>query len=30
MTIRATGGQATRIGRFSGVLDPTWSPAGVG
>ncbi len=30
MTMRATGGRATRVGRFSGVLDPSWSPAGVG
>jgi TolB protein len=30
MTIRASGGRASRIGRFSGVLDPSWSPAGVG
>lgn len=30
MTIRANGGRATRVGRFSGVLDPSWSPAGVG
>jgi TolB protein len=30
MVIAATGGRATRIGRFSGVLDPSWSPAGVG
>jgi len=30
MTIRASGGRATRVGRFSGVLDPSWSPAGVG
>jgi TolB protein len=30
MTIRASGGRVTRVGRFSGVLDPTWSPAGVG
>jgi Tol biopolymer transport system component len=30
MTIRASGGSATRVGRFSGVLDPSWSPAGVG
>jgi Tol biopolymer transport system component len=29
MVIRATGGRATRIGRFAGVLDPSWSPAGV-
>jgi TolB protein len=30
MTIRSSGGRATRVGRFSGVLDPSWSPAGVG
>jgi TolB protein len=30
MTIGASGGRATRVGRFSGVLDPSWSPAGVG
>src|SRR5580765_2042802 len=30
MTIRTSGGSATRVGRFSGVLDPSWSPAGVG
>jgi TolB protein len=29
VTIPAHGGTATRIGRFSGVLDPAWSPAGV-
>jgi TolB protein len=29
VTVAASGGSATRIGRFSGVLDPTWSPAGV-
>lgn len=29
MTIPAGGGSAARIGRFSGVLDPSWSPAGV-
>ena len=29
VTIPAEGGSATRIGRFSGVLDPAWSPAGV-
>ena len=29
VTIPAGGGSATRIGRFSGVLDPDWSPAGV-
>jgi hypothetical protein len=26
----AGGGKAVRVGRFSGVLDPSWSPAGVG
>jgi TolB protein len=29
LTIPAGGGSATRIGSFSGVLDPAWSPAGV-
>ena len=29
LTIPSAGGSATRIGRFSGVLDPAWSPAGV-
>ena len=29
VTIPSGGGSATRIGRFSGVLDPAWSPAGV-
>jgi Tol biopolymer transport system component len=29
MVIRASGGRVTRIGRVSGVLDPSWSPAGV-
>jgi TolB protein len=29
MVIRASGGRATRIGRVRGVLDPSWSPAGV-
>ena len=29
VSIPASGGRATRIGRFSGVLDPAWSPAGV-
>jgi TolB protein len=29
LTIPAGGGSATRIGRFSGVLDPAWSPDGV-
>jgi len=30
MTMPAGGGKAVRVGRFSGVLDPSWSPAGVG
>ncbi|MFL5923900.1 MAG: hypothetical protein ACJ75Q_05085 [Gaiellaceae bacterium] len=30
MAMPASGGRATRIGRFAGVLDPAWSPAGVG
>jgi TolB protein len=29
MVMPAAGGRATRIGRFAGVLDPGWSPAGV-
>jgi Tol biopolymer transport system component len=29
VTSPAGGGRLTRIGRFSGVLDPAWSPAGV-
>jgi Tol biopolymer transport system component len=29
VTVPAVGGPVTRIGRFSGVLDPAWSPAGV-
>jgi len=29
VSIPAGGGSATRIGRFSGVLDPAWSPPGV-
>ena len=29
MVIRASGGKAARIGHVSGVLDPSWSPAGV-
>jgi TolB protein len=29
MVMPAAGGRATRIGRFAGVLDPAWSPAGV-
>ena len=29
VTIPAGGGPEARIGRFSGVLDPAWSPAGV-
>jgi Tol biopolymer transport system component len=28
-TIPSSGGSAIRVGRFSGVLDPAWSPAGV-
>ena len=30
MVIGAAGGKTRRIGRLSGVLDPSWSPAGVG
>ncbi len=30
LTMPASGGRALRIGRFAGVLDPAWSPAGVG
>ena len=30
MVMRAAGGRAVRIGRFAGVLDPAWSPAGIG
>jgi TolB protein len=30
MTIRVSDGHVARVGRFSGVLDPSWSPAGVG
>jgi Tol biopolymer transport system component len=30
MTMPAAGGRAVRIGRFTGVLDPAWSPAGIG
>jgi Tol biopolymer transport system component len=29
VTISVDGGSATRIGHFSGVLDPAWSPSGV-
>lgn len=29
MVIRASGGRALRVGRMSGVIDPSWSPAGV-
>jgi Tol biopolymer transport system component len=29
VTVSAKGGPLRRIGRFSGVLDPAWSPAGV-
>jgi TolB protein len=29
MVMPAAGGRATRVGRFAGVLDPAWSPAGV-
>jgi Tol biopolymer transport system component len=29
MVIRAAGGKAVRVGHFSGVIDPSWSPAGV-
>jgi TolB protein len=29
MLIRASGGKALRIGHMSGVIDPSWSPAGV-
>ena len=29
MVIRAAGGKALRIGHMSGVIDPSWSPAGV-
>jgi TolB protein len=29
MVIRASSGRATRVGTVSGVLDPSWSPAGV-
>ncbi len=30
LAIPAAGGRAVRIGRFVGVLDPAWSPAGIG
>jgi len=29
MVVSARGGRAVRIGRFAGVVDPSWSPAGV-
>ena len=29
MVIRSAGGKALRVGHLSGVLDPSWSPAGV-
>jgi TolB protein len=29
MVMPAAGGRAVRVGRFAGVLDPAWSPAGV-
>jgi len=29
MVIRASGGKPVRIGHVSGVIDPSWSPAGV-
>jgi Tol biopolymer transport system component len=29
MVIRPEGGRAARIGRFAGVVDPSWSPGGV-
>jgi Tol biopolymer transport system component len=29
MAMPAAGGRAVRIGRFAGVLDPAWSPAGI-
>jgi TolB protein len=29
MVIRASGGRAVRVGHMSGVVDPSWSPAGV-
>jgi len=29
MVIRASGGRAARVGHMSGVIDPSWSPAGV-
>ena len=29
MVIRASGGRPVRIGHMSGVIDPSWSPAGV-
>jgi TolB protein len=29
MVIRSSGGRAVRVGHMSGVVDPSWSPAGV-
>jgi Tol biopolymer transport system component len=29
LVVPADGGRAVRIGRFAGVIDPSWSPAGV-
>jgi TolB protein len=29
MVIRAAGGKPVRVGRMTGVIDPSWSPAGV-
>lgn len=29
LVVPAEGGRAVRIGRFAGVIDPSWSPAGV-
>jgi Tol biopolymer transport system component len=29
MTMPSRGGRAARLGRFAGVIDPAWSPAGV-
>ena len=29
MTMPAAGGKAVRVGRFTDVLDPSWSPVGV-
>jgi TolB protein len=30
MVIPSRGGRAARVGRFAGVLDPAWSPPGIG